>query len=71
MLNKPGDIQIHNGKSYIINEVGGIDLFNKEPTLECPYCKETAYADWTDNGFGPYSVQTSPYHCYNCGWIQE
>lgn len=41
-----------------------------EPTMECPKCKATAYAQWVDNGFGPYAVQAGPYHCGRCGWVE-
>lgn len=68
---EPGQLQSYNKNVYSTNEVGGIDIFTKEPTMACPYCKEIVYADWVDNGFGPYSVQTSPFHCDNCGWIQN
>jgi hypothetical protein len=43
------------------------NTFNKEPVFNCPQCNEELYTDWVDNGFGPYSVQASPYGC-ECGW---
>jgi predicted RNA-binding Zn-ribbon protein involved in translation (DUF1610 family) len=43
------------------------NTFNKEPEFKCPSCGELLYTDWVDNGFGPYSVQASPYGC-ECGW---
>lgn len=57
------------GRPY--NEVGGEDIAMTEPTMQCPECNETCHADFVDNGFGPYAVQASPFHCENCGWIQE
>lgn len=44
------------------------NIFNKEPEFHCPVCNEELHTDWVDNGFGPYSVQASPYGCENCGW---
>jgi hypothetical protein len=66
-LNKPGTIG-PGGIPY--NEVGGQDLFMKEPTETCPDCGATCHAEFVDNGFGPYAVQASPFHCEECGWIQ-
>jgi len=43
------------------------NTFNKEPVFNCPQCNSELYTDWVDNGFGPYSVQASPYGC-ECGW---
>lgn len=43
------------------------NTFTKEPVFNCPQCNEQLYTDWVDNGFGPYSVQASPYGC-ECGW---
>lgn len=43
------------------------NTFTKEPVFNCPQCNEELYTDWVDNGFGPYSVQASPYGC-ECGW---
>ena len=42
-------------------------IFNQEPVFHCPQCNDKLYTDWVDNGFGPYSVQASPYGC-ECGW---
>lgn len=39
----------------------------EEPVFHCPQCNEQLQTDWVDNGFGPYSVQASPYGC-ECGW---
>lgn len=39
----------------------------EEPVFNCPKCNEQLHTDWVDNGFGPYSVQASPYGC-ECGW---
>ncbi len=39
----------------------------EEPIFHCPKCNEQLHTDWVDNGFGPYSVQASPYGC-ECGW---
>jgi hypothetical protein len=38
-----------------------------EPEFNCPSCGTELHTDWVDNGFGPYSVQASPYGC-ECGW---
>jgi hypothetical protein len=43
------------------------NTFTKEPVFECPSCGKELYTDWVDNGFGPFSVQASPYGC-ECGW---
>jgi hypothetical protein len=43
------------------------NTFNKEPVFNCPQCNAKLFTDWVDNGFGPYSVQASPYGC-ECGW---
>lgn len=42
-----------------------------EPTEICPNCGATAHAEFTDNGFGAYAVQVSPFHCQICGWTDE
>lgn len=52
------------------NEVGGEDIFMVEPVENCPKCGERMYAEFCDNGFGPYAVQISPYHCESCGHIE-
>jgi len=43
-----------------------------EPIGECPVCGPgvPAYAEWVDNGFGPYAVQAGPFHCMDCGWVE-
>lgn len=43
------------------------NTFTKEPEFKCPSCDTKLHTDWVDNGFGPYSVQASPYGC-ECGW---
>lgn len=43
------------------------NTFTKEPVFNCPQCNAELHTDWVDNGFGPYSVQASPYGC-ECGW---
>lgn len=43
------------------------NTFSKEPEYKCPSCGTQLHTDWVDNGFGPYSVQASPYGC-ECGW---
>lgn len=43
------------------------NTFREEPVFNCPKCNEELHTDWVDNGFGPYSVQASPYGC-ECGW---
>lgn len=43
------------------------NTFTKEPVFNCPQCNDELHIDWVDNGFGPYSVQASPYGC-ECGW---
>lgn len=53
------------------NEVGGEDIFTKEPVEHCPNCENRVHAEFVDNGFGPYSVQAGPYHCDNCGWSES
>lgn len=45
------------------------NTFNTEPIKQCPVCGEDIHAEWVDNGFGPYSVQVSPFHCY-CGYVE-
>ena len=40
-----------------------------EPIAYCPKCGARAYAEYCDNGFGPYSTQIDPYHCV-CGWVE-
>lgn len=44
------------------------NTFNKEPEFSCPKCGLPLRTEWVDNGFGPYSVQASPYGCGDCGW---
>jgi len=46
------------------------NTFIKEPEFKCPNCKSELHTEWVDNGFGPYSVQASPYHCEECGWSE-
>lgn len=46
------------------------NTFNKEPKFNCPVCGTSLQTDWVDNGFGPYSVQVSPYNCF-CGWSEK
>lgn len=46
------------------------DSFFTEPVVYCPLCEHRVYAEYVDNGFGPYAVQAEPYHCENCGWIE-
>jgi C4-type Zn-finger protein len=46
------------------------NIFNKEPKFYCPVCGKELFTDWVDNGFGPYSVQVSPYVC-ECGWSEK
>lgn len=46
------------------------NTFITEPEFKCPSCGELLYTDWVDNGFGPYSVQASPYGC-KCGWHEQ
>lgn len=43
------------------------NTFSKEPEYKCPSCGTQLHTDWVDNGFGPYSIQASPYGC-ECGW---
>ena len=43
------------------------NTFTKEPVFNCPQCNAELHTDWVDNGFGPFSVQASPYGC-ECGW---
>tara|TARA_B100000941_G_C28112403_1_gene353955 strand:- start:269 stop:433 length:165 start_codon:yes stop_codon:yes gene_type:complete len=52
------------------NEVGGEDIATEEPEVYCPECGGRAEAEFVDNGFGPYAVQVSPYHCSTCGWLE-
>lgn len=35
--------------------------------MTCPVCGKEAYADFVDNGFGPFAVQAGPFNC-ECGW---
>ena len=44
------------------------NIFITEPLFKCPSCGILLHTDWVDNGFGPYSVQASPYGCESCGW---
>lgn len=46
------------------------NIFNKEPEFSCPECGAELHTDWVDNGFGPYSIQASPYNC-ECGWSEK
>jgi len=57
-------------KHLPINEVGGQDIFTKEPVCYCPKCNTQVHAEFVDNGFGPYAIQCEPYHCTECGWIE-
>jgi hypothetical protein len=43
------------------------NTFTIKPVFNCPQCNAELHTDWVDNGFGPYSVQASPYGC-ECGW---
>lgn len=46
-------------------------IFTVEPHIDCEKCgAKDLCTDWVDNGFGPYSVQVSPYHCEKCGWVE-
>lgn len=47
------------------------NTFNIEPKFNCPNCKKELQTDWVDNGFGPYSVQSSPYICDGCDWAEK
>jgi hypothetical protein len=47
-----------------------MNYFGKEPIFDCPICKTALHTDWVDNGFGPYAIQASPYHCEDCNWIE-
>jgi hypothetical protein len=55
---------MNNSEAYM-NSIA--NTFTKEPVFNCPQCNAELYTDWVDNGFGPYSVQASPYGC-ECGW---
>lgn len=66
----PGDIQHYQGKPYVTNDVGGIDIAIVEPFEPCPKCQDLMQAEFCDNGFGPYAVQIGPYHCYKCGYTE-
>ena len=46
------------------------NIFNKEPVFHCPKCGTQLHTDYVDNGFGPYSVQVSPYYCEPCEWVE-
>jgi predicted Zn-ribbon and HTH transcriptional regulator len=50
--------------------VGGKNLFFKKPIELCPRCKCEMDAEFWDNGFGRYSVQVGPWHCYDCGFTE-
>lgn len=54
----------------MFNDPCEFNIFNKEPTENCPVCGKVCHAEWVDNGFGPYAVQASPYHCESCGWVE-
>jgi len=71
MFHKPGDNQFYGGQPYVTNEVGGIDIATVEPTEPCPKCNAVCHAEFCDNGFGPFAVQVGPYHCEDCGWIEQ
>lgn len=43
----------------------------EEPVVQCPECQCPAHADWVDIGFGPYTQQAGPFHCYACGWTEK
>jgi hypothetical protein len=55
---------MNNSEAYM-NSIS--NTFSKEPIFNCPKCNCELFTDWADNGFGPYSVQASPYGC-ECGW---
>jgi hypothetical protein len=63
-LNRQKIYMLNDSEAYM-NSIA--NTFNKEPVFNCPQCNEELYTDWVDNGFGPYSVQASPYGC-ECGW---
>jgi len=44
--------------------------FSEEPKMQCPKCGSECRADWVDVGFGPYSQQAGPFHCYTCNWTE-
>lgn len=44
--------------------------FYKEPVGQCPRCENAVHAEWVDIGFGPYTQQAGPFHCYACGWTE-
>lgn len=50
--------------------VGGKNIAFKKPVELCPRCKCEMDAEFWDNGFGPYSVQVGPWHCYDCGFTE-
>lgn len=43
----------------------------REPVAKCGHCGQPAHAEWVDIGFGPYSQQAGPFHCYACGWTER
>lgn len=42
----------------------------KEPIAKCDDCGANCHAEWVDIGFGQYSQQAGPFHCYECGWTE-
>lgn len=66
MFHKEGELQQYGGRTYVTNEVGGIDIFTSEPVELCPTCNSRMTAEFCDNGFGPYAVQISPWFCEKC-----
>lgn len=46
------------------------NTFSSEPVFHCPGCNVQLHTEFVDNGFGPYSIQASPYHCEACGWSE-
>lgn len=55
----------------LVDVADGYQPLRQEPSEECPVCRSRATAEFVDNGFGPYAVQASPFHCENCGWIDD
>ena len=50
--------------------IRGGDDFHTEPVGQCPRCGAEAHAEWVDIGFGAYSQQAGPFHCFECGWTE-
>lgn len=42
----------------------------REPVAKCGNCGNAAHAEWVDIGFGPFTQQAGPFHCYSCGWTE-